>query len=63
MASYNQLHNGFESLTHKHMMPTIGSLEAIRNREVIFQQIRYYIEKIKKVTEHEDLEVTKYVIQ
>jgi len=60
--AYNRLHNGFESLRHKYRMPAIGTLEAIRGREIIFQEIRQYIEVIKQAKEWEGLEVTKDII-
>jgi len=43
-------------------MLAIGSLEAIRGREVIFHDIKEYIEQINQKTEQEGLEVTKDII-
>ena len=53
MVAYNHLHNGFECLTQKHTM-LCRSLEGIKGREDIFQEIRYYIEQIKHVTNMKD---------
>lgn len=50
MDAYKWMHNGFESLTQKHEMPAIRSLEAIKGMEVVFQEIKDCIEQIKKVT-------------
>jgi len=44
IVAYNRLHNGFTSVTQIHGMPAIGTLEAIRGREIIFQDIKKYIE-------------------
>lgn len=63
MVAYNRIHIGFESLTQKHGMPAIITLEAIRGREVIFEETKGYIEQIKHVTKREVLEVTKDIIQ
>jgi len=60
VVAYNRLHNGFESLTQKHGMPSIGTLEAIRGREIIFLEIRQYIKQIKQETKQEGL-VTKEI--
>lgn len=48
MVSYKRLHNGFESLTQKHGTSAIKSLKEIKGMEVIIQDIRDYIEQIKK---------------
>lgn len=62
IVSYNELHNGFESLTHKHGMPAIWALEAIKGREITFQEVRKYIEHIKKAIKQKGFEVTKDII-
>jgi len=61
VVAYNQLQNGFESLTQNNGMPLIGTLEAIRGRDIIFLEIRQYIKQIKQETEQEGL-VTKEII-
>lgn len=62
IAAYNRLHNGVESLAQKLGMPSIGSAEEIRGREIIFQEIMQYIKQIKQASKHEGLEITKDII-
>jgi len=59
---YGQLHNKFEFITHKNEIPSIGSLEEIRVKEIVFQQIRKYIEQFKQESKQEVLEITKDII-
>jgi len=57
------LNNGFESLTDKLWMLAIKYLELIVGREVMFKEMREYIEQIKQAIEWEGLEVTKDIIE
>jgi len=43
-------------------MPSIGTLEVIIGREIIFLEIGQYIEQIKKETKQEGFKVTKGII-
>lgn len=62
ISTYGCLHNGFESLAQKYGMPSVGSLEKIKGREIIFQKIRQYIELIKQASRQGALEITKDII-
>ena len=59
IATYVPLHNGLESLTQKHKIPSIGSLGEIRSKDVIMQEIKEYTKQVKKESNQEGLEVTK----
>lgn len=43
-------------------MSSVGSLEEIRGREIIFKEIIQYMEQIKQESEQEGLEITQDII-